>query len=154
MQLAGEARGSSDATDTLSGREHWSSAAGGEACAPARLFVAIERHRLSAGGRRLCLDDLDEVIVGRDTVGRIERQGRSALLVVGDIETSRKHLVIRRTGAGWSVEDLGSRNGTVVNGERVDHAMLVDGDWIEAGGAVLQFSIDHVHAASSVDGSR
>jgi transcriptional regulator with PAS, ATPase and Fis domain len=116
--------------------------------------VAIERHRLSAGGRRLCLDDLDEVTVGRDTVGRIERQGRSALLVVGDIETSRKHLVIRRTGAGWSIEDLGSRNGTVVNGERVDHAMLVDGDWIEAGGAVLQFSIDHVNVASSADGSR
>lgn len=89
----------------------------------------------------MVLDDLDEVIVGRSTCGRTERVGRTALLQVGDSETSRHHLAIRRTPSGWKVEDLGSLNGTLLEGERVDTAELSDGDVIEAGGAVLLFAV-------------
>jgi transcriptional regulator of acetoin/glycerol metabolism len=133
-----------DVTDTLPGRDLWSvpREAGGERRGAPRLFVALERHRLTAGGRRLVLEDLDEVIVARGTPGRIERVGRTAVLVVGDFETSRRHLAIRRTDARWQVEDLGSRNGTLVNGERVDRAALAHGDLIEAGGTVLWFAAD------------
>src|SRR6185436_3747735 len=78
--------------------------------------------------------------VARGMPGRIERAGRTAVLLVGDFETSRRHLALRRAGAGWQVEDLGSRNGTLVNGERVERAELAHGDLIEAGGRVLWFA--------------
>ena len=142
-----------DHVETLPGREGWlppSEVAGGHASA--RLFVAIERHRLSSGGRRVMLDELDEVVVGRGAEGRIEPIGpRAVALWVGDSETSRRHLVVRRTASGWRVEDLGSRNGTLVNGERVGRAELVDGDVIEAGGAMLQFAIDGEPGRSAHD---
>jgi len=47
--------------------------------ARAWLFVALERHRLTAGGRRVALHSLDEVVVGRGAGGRIERSGRDSL---------------------------------------------------------------------------
>jgi transcriptional regulator of acetoin/glycerol metabolism len=132
-----------DHLDTLSGLENWpcEDEEPGRA-GTARLYVSLERHRLTAGGRRLVLDHLDEVVVARGTPGRIERSGRAAVLTVGDHETSRRHCVFRRVESAWYVEDLGSRNGTLVNGERVDRIEVGDGDVIEAGGAVLQFSRD------------
>jgi transcriptional regulator with GAF, ATPase, and Fis domain len=140
MQPAGGgALGGADGTDTLPGRDAWIAAPDEERSGRARLYVALERHRLTAGGRRIALEDLDELVVARGATGRIERSGRAAALQVGDFETSRRHLAIRRTASGWMVEDLGSRNGTLVNGERVERAELADGDTIEAGGAMLQF---------------
>jgi transcriptional regulator of acetoin/glycerol metabolism len=126
----------------MPGRDVWSAPreVGAESRGPSLLFVSLERHRLTAGGRRLVLDDLDEVVVARGTPGRIERVGRTAVLLVGDFETSRRHLALRRAGAGWQVEDLGSRNGTLVNGERVERMELAHGDLIEAGGSVLWFA--------------
>jgi len=114
--------------------------------APA-LVVALECRKLMAAGCRLTLD-VDEIVVGRGGPGqpagdleahRIERRPRAARLLVGDFETSRQHLVIRRLAAGWELTDLGSRNGTLVNGERIATAMLAPGDVIEAGGAMLVF---------------
>ncbi|MGH9277056.1 MAG: FHA domain-containing protein [Acidimicrobiales bacterium] len=37
-------------------------------------------------------------------------------VVIDDAATSRRHLVFERLAAGWSVRDLGSTNGTTVNG--------------------------------------
>src|SRR5262249_42356761 len=42
-----------------------------------------------------------------------------------------------RSGDRWSLEDLGSRNGSRVNGERVERKTLGDGDVIECGGTFL-----------------
>jgi pSer/pThr/pTyr-binding forkhead associated (FHA) protein len=50
-------------------------------------------------------------MVGRDPSG--------AVVLVHDAEVSRRHAVIERLPVGWSVRDLGSRNGTAVNGERI-----------------------------------
>jgi len=104
-----------------------------------RLIAVLECSRLLAPGRRLVLEALDRVVVARGAVGRIERAGRVATIAVTDVEASRQHLAIRRCEPGWRVEDLGSRNGTVVNGDAVQIATLCDGDVIEAGGAMLMF---------------
>jgi pSer/pThr/pTyr-binding forkhead associated (FHA) protein len=52
---------------------------------------------------------------------------------------SRRHCRVRVEGDGYLVEDLGSRNGTMVNGARVQAAPLSDGSLIRIGGVELMF---------------
>jgi transcriptional regulator of acetoin/glycerol metabolism len=51
-------------------------------------------------------------------------------------ETSRRHAEIRREGPLWIIRDLDSRNGTFVNGERVQSAPLARGDLVRLGDAL------------------
>jgi hypothetical protein len=54
--------------------------------------------------------------------------------VPADRRLSRLHAVLERYPAGWCVRDLGSRNGTFVNGRRVwSERVLADGDEVRAG---------------------
>lgn len=50
-----------------------------------------------------------------------------------DLDASGRHAEIRKEGDRWVLVDAGSRNGTWLNGERVKHANLKDGDEIEFG---------------------
>ncbi len=55
---------------------------------------------------------------------------------------SRRHARIVRDGSAWIIEDLGSRNGTWVDGRRVDHVELHDGARIAlCAGVVLRFNL-------------
>jgi pSer/pThr/pTyr-binding forkhead associated (FHA) protein len=54
-------------------------------------------------------------------------------LVLNDIKISRRHAVFRWEGDNYVVRDMGSRNGTFVNNERVQSAPLKDGDIIRIG---------------------
>ncbi len=68
--------------------------------------------------------------------------GRSADSVVflDDVTVSRKHAVFeRRQGDGWFVRDVGSLNGTYVNGEQVDQTKLASGDEVQIGKFKLTF---------------
>lgn len=69
-------------------------------------------------------------------IGRVE----SNVLVVFDAGVSRQHAVIRSDGMGWRIADLGSRNGTLVNGVPVGEESLADGDLITVGSVSLRFS--------------
>ena len=56
-----------------------------------------------------------------------------------DKAVSRRHATLRVEGETAVVEDLGSRNGTFVNGERVDDARrLREGDSVQLGATVLE----------------
>lgn len=60
-------------------------------------------------------------------------------IVVADLNVSRRHAEVRlENGEHWLV-DLGSTNGTSVNGTRVSRAKLENGDRIELGSTVLVF---------------
>ena len=62
-------------------------------------------------------------------------------IVIDSRHVSRQHARISETSAGeWMVEDLGSRNGTFVNGERVESSPISRSDVIEIGPASLSFS--------------
>ncbi len=50
-----------------------------------------------------------------------------------DRTVSRVHGVFEQLGSTWLLRDLGSRNGTYVNGERISERMLRDGDQIRLG---------------------
>ncbi|MEM9489828.1 MAG: SpoIIE family protein phosphatase, partial [Myxococcota bacterium] len=51
-------------------------------------------------------------------------------IFVPDMRVSRQHARIHRENAQWTVEDLGSNNGTYVNGERIQNAKLSHDDEI------------------------
>jgi hypothetical protein len=59
--------------------------------------------------------------------------------VVDDPTVSARHAELRRTAAGWSLRDLGSRNGTRVNGWLLKEHALADGDEIELGAVSFVF---------------
>jgi phosphoserine phosphatase RsbU/P len=69
--------------------------------------------------------------------------GRSAtndLSFPEDNGLSRQHLVFEETEEGWRVVDIGSKNGTVVNGKRIDGpTRLQPGDQILAGHLTVVF---------------
>lgn len=69
------------------------------------------------------------------SVGRLESQD----LVVSDPEVSRKHAVLHRDGERYSIEDLGTGLGTLVNGEPIHTHELQHGDVIRIGTLELKF---------------
>ena len=72
--------------------------------------------------------------------------GREAIndMVINDAEVSRRHTRIVREADGYLIEDLGSTNGTFVNGKRVTvPTLLYHGDVIDMGkSAHLIFKLD------------
>ena len=64
----------------------------------------------------------------------IELRDRAA-----DANVSRTHAEIRRIGDGYSLVDLGSTNGTEVNGLTVSETALMNGDVIGVGQTKLTF---------------
>jgi pSer/pThr/pTyr-binding forkhead associated (FHA) protein len=57
-----------------------------------------------------------------------------------DITVSRQHAIIeRRQDGSWFVRDVGSLNGTYVNGEQVEETKLAAGDEVQIGRFKLTF---------------
>jgi hypothetical protein len=63
-------------------------------------------------------------------------------LVLPQEEVSRRHARLVRRGARHEIEDLGSINGTLVNGRRVDRHVLAVGDVVTIEGFQLTFVLD------------
>ena len=76
-----------------------------------------------------------------DEIVTIGRNADSAI-VLGDPNASRHHAEIRPLGAGFVVVDLGSTNGTQVNGARITEHVLQPGDVVTFGSTVLRFEQD------------
>lgn len=73
--------------------------------------------------------DQDEVIIGRSS---------RAHLLLADRALSREHARLFRRDGGWFVEDMGSRNGTTWNGQRIEgQRRLSEGDHLGLGGTSL-----------------
>jgi FHA domain-containing protein len=76
----------------------------------------------------------EQIVLGRDPGCDIALEGRLI---------SRRHARICRVGQSYTLEDLGSRNGTAVNGQPLDGArVLRDGDQIELGGVGRLIFVD------------
>ncbi len=60
-------------------------------------------------------------------------------IAIASPRASRHHAQIRREGAAFVLYDLGSGNGTLVNGQRIQRALLQPGDLIDIGDEVFRF---------------
>jgi hypothetical protein len=70
------------------------------------------------------------LVPGQDwTIGRTD----AAQIIVGNPLVSAVHCQLFDRGEGWQIVDLNSRNGTYLNGRRVNQAALRDGDRIAFG---------------------
>src|SRR5947207_14693757 len=70
------------------------------------------------------------------------RSSTAELYFADDAGLSRQHLAFERDGDDWNVRDLGRKNGTLLNSNRLTGAMrLRSGDRIAAGHLVMTY--DH-----------
>jgi phosphoserine phosphatase RsbU/P len=77
--------------------------------------------------------DRDRITLGRSAANR--------LCYPEDAGLSRQHLALTRQGGQWQVEDLGSKNGTLLNGRRVEKPTpFLPGDRVTAGHITLEFA--------------
>jgi pSer/pThr/pTyr-binding forkhead associated (FHA) protein len=76
---------------------------------------------------------------GRSGFGWVIGRSRHCDLVLGEPTVSRLHAELREEGGGWVIADLGSTNGTWVNGWRVQRAELRAGDEVSLGAQRLVF---------------
>jgi Inner membrane component of T3SS, cytoplasmic domain/zinc-ribbon domain len=64
-------------------------------------------------------------------------------IFLDDITVSRRHVALDRTPTGYRLRDVGSLNGTYVNHERTDEAVLRHGDELQIGRYRLSFVLGH-----------
>jgi pSer/pThr/pTyr-binding forkhead associated (FHA) protein len=84
---------------------------------------------LTVAGRQHVITE-PRVVLGRS---------REAGVRISDVNISRRHAELRQEGATYWIVDLGSMNGTIVNGKRVDRERLRDGDRIAIGSTEIVF---------------
>jgi hypothetical protein len=90
------------------------------------------RALLAVGGRRLIVPP------GGATIGR----SRACDVVLEDAGASRRHAEIRPHDEGWTLQDLGSTNGVLVNGRPIAPLQpLRPGDRIEIGSTEIVFEL-------------
>lgn len=95
---------------------------------PAGSALLLVQRGPGAGARFLL--DSEAVTVGRHPDSDI---------FLDDITVSRRHATFARVDGGYQVSDLGSLNGTYVNREPVDSAVLANGDEVQIGKFRLVF---------------
>jgi pSer/pThr/pTyr-binding forkhead associated (FHA) protein len=103
-------------------------------------FLVASQMQEAPGGAAvgsLLLTDGRRIPVGEDpvTMGRLP----DCEIVLSDPNVSRRHAEVRRRGNDFIVVDLGSTNGTRVNGAGVRERQLVDGDEITLGSTRIRF---------------
>lgn len=82
----------------------------------------------TAGRKHILLEP--SCVIGRDS--------ESADVVIPDPNVSRRHALLTFDGNRWTIKDLNSTNGTVVNGQEIVERVLVPGDYITLGKTDLE----------------
>jgi hypothetical protein len=108
-----------------------------DALTPGSALLVVKRGP-NAGSRFLL--DQDITTAGRHPDSHI---------FLDDVTVSRRHVEFRREAAGFAVYDVGSLNGTYVNRERIDSAVLSGGDEVQIG----KFRLVYLTAAGSAGAS-
>jgi pSer/pThr/pTyr-binding forkhead associated (FHA) protein len=97
---------------------------------PKNSALLIAQRGPSSGSRFLL--DQDLTLAGRHP---------NADIFLDDVTVSRRHVEFVRSNAGFEVRDLGSMNGTYLNGARVETSILSSGDVVQVGKYHLTFFV-------------
>jgi putative methionine-R-sulfoxide reductase with GAF domain len=108
---------------------------------PAKLTL----HPPQRASRFLIIRDGESLVVGRDP---------GCALVIEDQRVSKRHAQLLWSETGWTLEDLGSKNGTTVNGAPAGSTELRDGDAISFGGLAGRFERLSAAQAATLDMER
>ena len=114
---------------------------GAQTMAVARELLGALDAPPSRAGSLQCLTGLElgrsyPLADGQTELGR----GESAAIRVRDRHVSRRHARIMVREGGLFIEDLGTANGVLVNGQRVTRArLLMDGDLVEVGTTLMRY---------------
>lgn len=104
-------------------------------------------HKLGVPGAGAVLIVLDEGGAAREkiavtrtpvVIGRMS----SCDVVLADANVSRRHAELTRDDEGWVLEDLGSTNGTLVNGKLAKRHSLTGGETLGFGTSALRFELE------------
>jgi two-component system, NtrC family, response regulator HydG len=77
-------------------------------------------------------------------------RGLGCQVLIGDPLSSRVHATVRVQSGQWILTDAGSRNGTLVNGSKVDEAVLVVGSKVQIGATELVFCEESTDSRSDL----
>ncbi|HEX8110024.1 MAG TPA: sigma 54-interacting transcriptional regulator [Kofleriaceae bacterium] len=104
------------------------------------LYLEIECERPRAGPAWYRLAGHSRVRIGRGDAREASLPEPGVLdVAVPDAWMSTRHAEIDLRPGGWALTDLGSKNGTLRNGERVTVAELADGDRLQLGHTLFRF---------------
>jgi hypothetical protein len=109
--------------------------------AAGRMAEPLEERARERRETALLLLDGKRFVVGPTgvTLGRSSRCD----VVLDDPNVSRQHAELRPRGGSWVLTDLGSTNGSSVNGRRIDAPTVIKpGDELELGTSVLTFELE------------
>src|SRR5829696_1283431 len=96
-----------------------------------------KKHGLAREAVELVLEDKTHPLEGSGpwTIGRSGEND----IVISDPNVSRRHAKLSRLENGFIVEDLGSTNGTLLDGAPIDRERIESGDELAFGGVVARF---------------
>jgi pSer/pThr/pTyr-binding forkhead associated (FHA) protein len=121
----------------------------------AKSFRAAPFRRTKWGGSEDLPIRVELVSEGPRTTSHVFHLGDDTVLVgrcveatvrVDNVQVSRRHCEISRLGGTLAVRDVGSTNGTFVNGFKIDEAHLMPGDELKIGN--YRFVVRYEHPAA------
>lgn len=102
---------------------------------PSTTEFASPRHRLEIRAPKSAAGRVFE-LVGETTIGR----ATGCAVSIDDSRVSKIHARVFADANRWIIEDLGSTNGTLVNGDRIDMPWaLGPGDVVQVGDVIMEF---------------
>jgi Protein of unknown function (DUF3662)/FHA domain len=106
-----------------------------------RVAEPLEERARTRAQTALLLIDGKRMIVG--PAGATLGRSRQCDVVLSDPNVSRQHAEVRPRGGSWVLSDLGSTNGSSLNGRRINGPEVIKpGDEIELGTSIIRFELE------------
>jgi hypothetical protein len=106
-----------------------------------RIAEPLEERARTRDQKALLVYDGRRLVVG--PAGAVVGRSRQCDIVLQDPNVSRRHIEVRPRGGSWVVADLGSTNGSRLNGRSIEGSEVVKpGDEIEIGSTRLTFELE------------
>jgi hypothetical protein len=107
----------------------------------ARVVSQLQEAPIARRQRALLIYRGRRLLIGPD--GAVIGRSRECDIVLDDANVSRKHVEVKPQGGSWIVVDLGSTNGSRLNGQRLQRPEVIQaGDEIEAGNSTIVFELE------------